>query len=145
MTDVKIYLKQIGYYDSCLETKLEERKRLFEKATRITPTPKVVVVSGGGNQNKLEDAAVELADLEAEIAEEIAFYRDARNSVTKTIDKVTNERLHKVLCKRYVEQKTWEQIACDMDISYQWVCELHKKALRVVRKILKNEEENCDS
>lgn len=145
MTDVKRYLKQIEYYDSSISTKQEERKRLFEKATSTTPTLKEVVVSGGGNQDKTGDAAVMLADLDTEICKEIARFVEARNSITKTIDSVTNGRLNRILNKRYVEQKTWEKIACEMGISYQWVCRLHGKALQEVEKIMKESEKNCDS
>lgn len=145
MTDVKRYLKQIEYYDSSISTKQEERKRLFEKATSTTPTLKEVVVSGGGNQDKIGDASVMLADLDTEIRKEIACFVEARNSVTKTIDSVTNGRLNKILNKRYVEQKTWEKIACEMGISYQWVCKLHGVALQEVEKIMKESEKNCDS
>jgi hypothetical protein len=38
--------------------------------------------------------------------------------------------------------KTWEQIACEMDISYQWVCKLHGRALQVIDKMLFAEKDS---
>lgn len=142
MTDAKRYLQQIRLYDSHINAKTEERRHLEAMATKITPTLKQDVVSGSGNQDKMAETMAKLIDLDAEIAQEIVRYVDARNAVTGTIDKVTDARLHKVLSKRYVEFKTWEQIACDMGKSYQWVCKLHGIALQAVEKILKNSEEN---
>lgn len=142
MTDAKRYLQQIRLYDSCINAKLEERSRLKAMVTKITPTMKQDAVSGGGNQDKMAETVAKLIDLEAEIDRAVDRYVDARNAVTGTIDKVTDARLHKVLSKRYVEFKTWEQIACEMGKSYQWVCKLHGIALQAVEKILKNSEEN---
>lgn len=142
MTDAKRYLQQIRLYDSCINAKLEERSRLKAMVTKITPTIKQDAVSGGGNQDKMAETVAKLIDLEAEIDRAVGRYVDARNAVVGTVDKVTDARLHKVLSKRYVEFKTWEQIACEMGKSYQWVCKLHGIALQAVEKILKNSEEN---
>lgn len=142
MTDAKRYLQQIRLYDSCINAKLEERSRLKAMVTKITPTIKQDAVSGGGNQDKMAETVAKLIDLEAEIDRAVDRYVDARNAVVGTVDKVTDARLHKVLSKRYVEFKTWEQIACEMGKSYQWVCKLHGIALQAVEKILKNSEEN---
>lgn len=146
MTDAKRYLQQIRLCDSRINAKLEERDRLKEMLTKITPTLRDDAVSGGfGSQDKLSDAVAKIVDLEAEIDREIDFFIDARNAVTRTIDSVDDERLHRVLAGRYIQYKTWEQIACDMGVSYQWVCKLHGIALQAVEKILKNPEKICNS
>lgn len=138
----KRYLQQIRHYDSNINTKLEELHRLKAMTTKITPTLKPDVVSGGGTQDKLAEAMTKIIDLEAEINREIDFFVDARKVVTATIDKVEDARLHTVLNMRYVQFKTWEQIACYMGRSYQWVCKLHGTALQVVEKIIENSGEN---
>lgn len=138
----KRYLQQLKHCDSCINTKLEERQRLWDKMTKITPTLKQDVVSGGGSQDNMSDAMAKLIDLEAEINREIDRLVDARTAVTATIDKVEDARLHTVLNMRYVQFKTWEQIACYMGRSYQWVCKLHGAALQAVEKIIKISEEN---
>ena len=138
----KRYLQQIRRLDTQINRDIEERRRLKEMATKITPTLKPVVVSGGGSHDKLSEATAKIIDLEAEINREIDRLIDARNAVTATIDKVEDERLHAVLNMRYVHFKTWEQIACCMGRSYQWVCKLHGEALQVVEKIIKNSGEN---
>lgn len=138
----KRYLQQIRLCNSRINAKLEERERLKAIVTKITPTLKQDVVSGGGSQDKLSDAVAKIVDLEAEIDREIDRLVDARTAVTATIDRVEDARLHTVLNMRYVQFKTWEQIACYMGRSYQWVCKLHGTALQAVEKIIKISEEN---
>lgn len=146
MTDAKKHLQQIRLYDSRINAKLAERDRLKAMLTKITPTLRDDAVPGGhGSQDKLSDAVAKIVDLEAEIDREIDSFVDARNTVTRTIDSVEDERLHRVLAGRYIQCKTWEQIACDMGRSYQWVCKLHGTALQEVDKILKESEKICNS
>lgn len=139
----KRYLQQIRRLDTKINRDIEELHRLKAMVTKITPTLKPDVVSGGGGtQDKLSEAMAKIIDLEAEINREIDRLVDARAAVTATIDRVEDARLHTVLNMRYVQFKTWEQIACYMGRSYQWVCKLHGTALQVIEKIIKISEEN---
>lgn len=139
----KRYLQQIRRLDTKINRDIEELHRLKAMATKITPTLKPDVVSGGGgSQDKLSEAMAKIIDLEAEINREIDRLVDARTAVTATIDKMEDARLHTVLNMRYVQFKTWEQIACYMGRTYQWVCKLHGTALQVVEKIIENSGEN---
>lgn len=138
----KRYLQQIMRLDTKINRDIEELHRLKAMVTKITPTLKQDVVSGGGTQDKLAEAMSKIIDFEEEINREIDCFVDARKAVTATIDKVEDARLHTVLNMRYVQFKTWEQIACYMGRSYQWVCKLHGTALRVVEKIIENSGEN---
>lgn len=138
----KRYLQQIMRLDTKINRDIEELHRLKAMVTKITPTLKQDVVSGGGTQDKLAEAMSKIIDFEEEINREIDCFVDARKAVTATIDKVEDARLHTVLNMRYVQFKTWEQIACYMGRSYQWVCKLHGTALQVVEKIIENSGEN---
>lgn len=136
----KRYLQQVRHCDLRINAKLEELERLKALVTKITPSPKRDAVSGGGNQDKLSEAVAKIVDLEAEINREIAFYIDARKRVTKTIDKVGDAKLQSVLIMRYIQFKTFEQIAADMHYTYRWVCMMHGMALQAVEKIIGSEK-----
>lgn len=140
MIDSKKYLQQIRLYDSHIGTKLEELQHLKEMVTKITPTLKDDVVSGGGSQDKLADAVAKIVDLEAEIDRDIDRYVAAKQEISGTLDKLTNSDQLQVLYKRYVQYKTWEQIACDMNMTYRNVCYIHGKALQAVNEIMKGEK-----
>lgn len=137
MTDVKSYLQQIRLYDSHINTKLEELQHLKEMVTRITPTLKDDVVSGGSSQDKLADAVVKIVDLEAEIDREIDSYVNAKQEISSVLDGLVDPDQLQVLHKRYVQYKTFEQIACDMNMTYRNVCYIHGKALLAVGEIMK--------
>lgn len=137
MTDAKRYLQQIRLYDSHINTKIEERDRLKAMATKITPTLKQDVVSGGSSQDKLSDAVAKIVDLEAEINKEIDRYVDAIRNTSAMIDTLSDPDQLQVLHKRYVQFKTWEQIACDMNMTYRNVCYIHGKALLALNEIMK--------
>lgn len=140
MTDVKRYLQQIKLYDSHINTKLDELQHLKEMVTRITPTLKDDVVSGGGSQDKLADAVVKIVDLEAEIDREIDRYVNAKQEISSVLGGIVDPDQLQVLHKRYVQYKTFEQIACDMNMTYRNVCYIHGKALLAVREIMSSAE-----
>lgn len=137
MIDSKKYLQQIQLYDSHITIKLAELAHLKGMVTKITPTLKDDVVSGGGNQDKLADAVAKIVDLEAEINRDIDRYVDAKRKVSSTIEKLDDPDQLKVLHMRYVQYKAWEQIACDMHMTYRNVCYIHGKGLQSVNQILK--------
>lgn len=136
MDSPKKYLQQIRLYDARIDTKLEDLHHLKEMATKITPVLKDDVVSGGGNQDKLGDAMAKIIDLEAEINRDVDRYVNAKQEISATLEKISDPDQLKVLHQRYVQYKTWEQIAYDTGFSYRWVCTLHGRALQEIEKIL---------
>lgn len=140
MIDAKRYLQQIRLYDSRINTKLEELRRLNEMVLRITPTLKDDVSSSGGSQDKFADTMAKIVDLQAEINRDIDRFVDAKQEIGGTFDKLSDPDQLQVLHKRYAQYKTWEQIACDMNMSYRNVCYIHGKALQAVNEIMKGKD-----
>lgn len=139
MTDAKRYLQQIKLYDSRISTKLEELQHTKEMVLRITPTLKEDVVSGGGgSQDQLAEAVARIVDLEAEINRDIDRYVNAQQEISAALEKLSDPDQLQVLHKRYVQYMTWEQIACDMNMSYRNVCYIHGKGLQTVNEIMKS-------
>lgn len=139
MIDAKRYLQQIRLYDSRIDIKCEELRRLEEMVLRITPTLKDDISSSGGSQDKFADTIAKIVDLKAEINRDIDRFVDAKQKISGTLDKLSDPDQLKVLHKRYAQYKTWEQIACDMNMSYRNVCYIHGKALQAVNEIMKGE------
>lgn len=138
MTDAKTFLQQIRLLDVRINTKLEEIAHLREMLMRITPSLKDEVVTGGGSsQDKLGDAVSRIVDLENEINQAVDSYVDAKQAVAAVLDKLSDPDQLQVLHNRYVQYKTWEQIAYEMNMSYRNVCYIHGKGLQAVNQILK--------
>lgn len=96
-------------------------------------------------QDRLNDLIVEVDDLRASAADDLAYTVRLRNEIENVIDRVSKPRLRFLLFQRYIECKTWMQIAADMGrmfkpdeqaYSEHWMIDLHSEALREVGKIL---------
>lgn len=136
---VKAYLQKIKLYDTHINNKLAELSRLKEMATNITSTWKDDVVSGSGSKDRMGDTVSKIVDLEAEINRTIDEFVDKKNEICAIFERLQNPDHVAVLHKRYVEYLTWEQIACDMHMSYRNVCYIHGRALQAVESLLNSE------
>lgn len=135
-TNAKKYLQRIARCDSRINAMLAEVDGLYDMVTKITPTLKQDVVSGGGNQDKIGDAVAKIVDLKDEINREIDRFVDMKREAAAMLDKLENHLYYIILHRRYVQYETLEQIAADMHYTYRWVCILHGRALQEFGGIL---------
>ena len=132
---VKTQLRQIKTILDEIEAKHDHVRQLEEMASRITAQyGKERVQSSNGTT--MADAVAKMADLKSEIAHEIQALCEAKMRAMAMIAMVDNGRLRSLLTKRYLTCMTWEQIAVDFDITYQWVHVLHSRALAEIEKKL---------
>ncbi len=61
-------------------------------------------------------------------------YIDRKNEIIIQIDSIENEIFYDILFSRYIEQKTFERIAQDMNYSFRQITRLHEKALKEFEK-----------
>ena len=87
--------------------------------------------------DKTARLAVQLADMEEDILDLRSEAWKTRLRIIHVLSKVETPEHNVLLHKRYLEDKTWEQIAVEMHYTYQWVAgPLHGQALREIDKIL---------
>ena len=134
--DAKAYLRQIKLYDTRINMKIDELEALKASLTKITPTLRDDAVSSSGSQDKLGDAVAKMVDLRNEINADIDSFVDAKRKVGATIDKIDDPDQLQVIHRRYVLYESFEQIACEMCMTYRNVCYIHGKALQTVSAIL---------
>lgn len=139
MCDAKAYLQQIKLHDARIERNIEELDNLRSMTTKITATWKDDVVSGTGNQDKLGAAVAKIVDLQTEIDKDIDAYIDMKRSVWDLLNRIENPDQLQILYKRYFKYEHWEQIACEMNMTYRNVCYIHGRALQAVSELLKAE------
>ena len=137
MANAKHFLQQIKLYDSKINSLLEELDNLKAMTLKITTTLKQDVVSSGGSQDKIGDAIAKIVDLEAEINAAVDGFVNKKKAVNDVLDKVHDPDQYAVLYKRYILYKRWEQIACDMSMTYRNVLYIHGRALQTVDRIMK--------
>lgn len=59
---------------------------------------------------------------------------DRKNEIITQIDSIENEVFYDILFSRYIEQKTFEKIAQDMNYSFRQITRLYEKALKEFEK-----------
>lgn len=112
-----------------LQQEIWSWRELGEKITpSLTGMPK-----GGQDSSKVEQAAVMVCDTESQIAERIVQLTALRQKIEQAIEAVEDINLQNLLHRRYIQGQTFEQIACEMHYSWQWVHNLHKRALNALQ------------
>lgn len=131
----KQYLDQLRVIDTKINQKMEELADLMTAATstgaidyskdRVQTTP----------HNAQENRICKYVDLDAEINREIDEFVDIKHRVTKEIQELNVDYYIKILFKVYVQYKTVKDAADEIGLSYQYVRDLHKKALKAFEEL----------
>lgn len=138
--EAKEYLLQVERLEVTIDSLLEQIAHLDELATKVTTVLKPDVISGGGNHDKIGDAAATIADLKRELVERVKESKDKKQEILSIIDKVTDVDQAKVLYKRYAFFQPLEQIALEMHCTYRNVRYIHGRALQTVTELMKGKE-----
>ena len=133
----KTYLSQIRALDIKINDGIEELAQLKALATKVTAALGNEVVSSSKSPDKMTDVVAKIVKLQEDLNRDVDKYVDIKREATELLSKVENPTHYKILHSRYVLYKTWEQIACEIGFTYQWVCQLHGVALLEFEKILK--------
>lgn len=136
----KEYLQKIGRCDERIKAMLDEVDNLYAMVTKITPTLKQDVVTGGGSQDKIGDAVSKIVDLKNEINNRIDEFIDLKREANILLDMVENHLYYIILYRRYVLAESFEYIAAELNYTYRWVCILHGRALQEFAKVF---EDHC--
>ena len=128
----KEYLQQYRNAEDSINAKLDQIHKLRELATKTTQTLTADNVQSSSSGDKVSAIVSKIVDMENEIDAEIDELHDIKNQVEGVISAVPDAKQRAVLTRRYINGYTWERIAVDLDISYQWVCELHGRALQKI-------------
>ena len=131
----KQYLDQLRVIDTKINQKMEELADLMTAATstgaidyskdRVQTSP----------QNAQENRICKYVDLNAEINREIDEFVNIKHRVTKEIQELNVDYYIKILFKVYVQYKTVKDTASEIGLSYQYVRDLHKKALKAFEEL----------
>ena len=133
--DVKEYLMEIKYKQQYLERLKKRRASLHldvsfggidYSADLVQSTPK----------NKMEEAMVKLSERLEKIDNSIAKVGVEIDDRIGSIEKLSNDTHRSILFKRYVEDKSFEEISVEMGYVYNYTCNLHGDALNELSKLL---------
>ena len=126
--------------DAKINADVEELASLEALATRTTSVLGGERVQSSGSQQKMADCVAKIVDMKTRINEEIDKFIDYKQEARELLSECESECIT-LISKRYFQYKTWEEIAVDMNFTYQWVSGgLHQKALTQVQKALDERE-----
>ena len=130
--------EKVAYLNGYKYAVMEERRLRAEieqwrsRAERVTPAM-TGMPSGGQDANApFVSAAESIANLELQLAEQLKRCVLMRQQIDNAIAQLQQPRLRHLMALRYVNGFTFDQIAVAMDMSYQWVCNLHGSALQLI-------------
>lgn len=133
----KQYLGQIERLDRMISNKTIEIQQVENQLYNIKSIMNDCKVQTSGSKDRLGDSVSKLVDLQNELSNLIDSYVAKRQEIIKIIEKVRETNRYDLLFKKYVEQKSFEQIACEMNYSLVHIKRIHKLALDEVNYIIK--------
>lgn len=129
----KEYLLQVKYLDEKIQANKEALEALRDKLTDITSKLDEVKVQSS-NQSNFDETLVSVIDLENKISKEVCKYIDLKFKIMSEINAMEDNVLSIILFKRYIRNKSLNQIAKELNYSYDHLRHLHLKALREFKK-----------
>lgn len=125
---VKRYLRQARDLDMLIHTKRAEQERLRELAEGLSsPTMGDRVSASKGNTSM--QTVDKIVDLQAEIDKEIAELVDMIAEIHAKIEQLSDPAEKAVLTERYINGRSWEEIAGIIGYSDRNTRYLHGRAL----------------
>lgn len=140
--NAKEYLSQALWLDKIVNSKLEQLETLWAMATRMTARYSQVKVAGGNvSKNPVEKTIAKIADLQENINKDIDRFIDLKFEILEIIKQVRDPIDQIILEMRYINCKSWDEVAENLGYNRSTIFRIHGKILKEVDEILKNETE----
>ena len=133
--EAKEYLEQYRVIQARMNVLTAEIERLRAEAESVSINLDGMP-HGTGNDDRTARLAVQLADLESTLMSEMSVLWANRMRIITMMGNMKNHKHQTLLHKRYIECKTWEVIAYEMDISWRHCYRLHGSALNEFGEVM---------
>ena len=119
------YLNQYRIMHIEIDQITKELQRWQDLATRISPS--YSDMPHGGGSDRVQTAAVEVAELTEQLNEKIHQAIMVQENIKKLLESLDDIKLRQLMSYRYINGMRWEEIAVRMDYDYRYVLKLHEK------------------
>lgn len=133
--DAKGYLESYRLIQTRINVLMAEVERLRAEAESVSINLDGMP-RGTATDDKLSRLVAEMADLESTLTDELSGLYIRRMKIITLLGLMKNHKHQLLLQKRYIDCKSWEHIAVEMDISWRYCYMLHGSALAEFEKIL---------
>lgn len=128
--ETKEYLQQIGRYDRLINNKLVELAQYRSMACSVSAIKNDERVQSSPSYDTMDKIVSKIEQMENEIDMLVDRYIDNKRIIISQIDSMSDEMTYQILFSRYVEQKTFEKMAIEMNYCYKQIIRRHGKALQ---------------
>ena len=128
--ETKEYLQQIGRYDRLINNKLVELAQYRSMACSVSAVKNDEKVQSSPSYDTMDKIVSKIEQMENEIDILVDRYIDNKRIIISQIDSMSDEMTYQILFSRYVEQKTFEKMAIEMNYCYKQIIRRHGKALQ---------------
>ena len=129
----KEFLSQAYWLDKRIDSKLSQIAALRNMVTKTNSVMNDSPVTHTRNVHSMQDTIAKIVDMEAEINADIDKLVDLKRLIMHTIKDVGSPEYQTLLELRYLNFKTWEEIASEMGYCANNVYKMHGKALSTVK------------
>lgn len=135
--NAKEYLGQIYYLDVKIKDKSAELETYRSNLYSIkTSTDYGMKVQHSYDEDKIANLINKITDTEDEINSMIDSLILDKVHIISTIDRIKEADVYDVLHKRYVQYKSFPEIADETHHSFRWVFNQHRKGLEQIEKLI---------
>ena len=128
--ETKEYLQQIGRYDRLINNKLVELAQYIYMDCSVSAVKNDERVQSSPSYDTMDKIVSKIEQMENEIDMLVDRYIDNKRIIISQIDSMSDEMTYQILFSRYVEQKTFEKMAIEMNYCYKQIIRRHGKALQ---------------
>lgn len=128
--ETKEYLQQISRYDRLINNKLVELAQYRSMACSVSAVKNDERVQSSPSYDTMDKIVSKIEQMENEIDMLVDRYIDNKRIIISQIDSMADEMTYQILFSRYVEQKTFEKMAIEMNYCYKQIIRRHGKALQ---------------
>lgn len=132
--DAKEYLEQLKKIDDLIKSLEEEYDKLVTRATNTAVKYRDVIAHSGECSSPQEQNGPEMAEYSSKIKQMQKELNASKNRAMDVIRQIHPIKYQLILIKYYIQNKTIEQSAEEMDMTYRWAAELKKRAVKEFAK-----------
>lgn len=130
----KEYLSQIKYLNAKIKNKSLELYQLETMAYSVSGLNSNEKVQTSFKQDRMGDAVVKIINYKNEIKALRDSLMDKRKHIISQIDSIKDLNMYEVLTSHYVNRKSFDDIAAEMNYSRMQINRIHGKALQEFEK-----------
>ena len=128
------YLNQYKFLNAEIDRKIRYMEDCESKIFNVTGTLSDMPRSGN-RSNVIEDGIVNINEIEQTINQDIDRLVNLRTEIENKIDTIDDLKLRELMKCRYLDCKTWEEIAYKNGYTWRNVYYQHEKALDLIKII----------